>query len=343
MSPTPSVPALSGAAARRGPPDIKLVLALAAVWVLWGSTYYAMRIAVTWLPPFLMAGSRFVSAGGALLAILRARGERLPDARTWMVALPVGALLFVCGNGFVVMAEQELPSSVAAVVCATTPLILSGLGTLRGERPTRVELIGLVSGFAGVVVLGMGSSLGGTGYRGLLILLAPLGWAVGSLVARAESARIRGAGSGLGASGAYMVVGGCWMLLVGMARGERLGPSLAWQGIAAWAYLAVFGSLIGFTAYAWLLANARPAVAMSYAYVNPVIAVLLGAALGGEHVGASTLAATVLIGGGVMATIVLGKRGQFLRSPAQASTLDAAPATAEQAACERTDRGLSPR
>ena len=304
-SPLPLVTPSLGTAPRL---DLRLVLALGAVWLIWGSTYLAMRVAVAGLPPFGMGGTRFVLAGAALLVIVRARGERLPSARAWLVAIPVGALLFLCGNGLVVLAEQTLPSSVAAIVCATTPLIASGLQTLRGERPTRVEIIGMLLGFGGVALLGFGSPLAGAGWRGLLILFAPLGWAMGSLIARSESAKESGSNRGLGAAGAHMIAGGVWMLLLSVVRSEHLPAQIAWGSVAAWGYLVVFGSLIGFSAYSWLLAHSRPSTAMSYAYVNPVIAVLLGAALGGEALGWATLAATVLIGGGVMASVVIGRR-----------------------------------
>jgi drug/metabolite transporter (DMT)-like permease len=287
--------------------DPRLVVALVALYLIWGSTYLAMRVAVAGLPPFGMAGTRFVIAGGALLAITKARRETMPSLRAWLVAVPVGALLFLCGNGLVVVAEQTLPSSVAAVVCATTPLIASGMMVFRGERPARVEVLGMVLGIAGVALLGFGSPLAVAGWRALLVLLAPVGWALGSLVARSEAAKASGASRGLGAAGAQMMTGGVWMLLTSAVLGEHLPTEIAWGSVAAWGYLVVFGSLVGFSAYSWLLAHSRPAVAMSYAYVNPVIAVLLGAALGGEHLGWATLGATVLIGGGVMAAVVVGR------------------------------------
>ncbi len=287
--------------------DPRLVVALVALYLIWGSTYLAMRVAVVGLPPFGMAGTRFVLAGGALLGITKLRRETMPSLRAWLVAIPVGALLFLCGNGLVVVAEQTLPSSVAAVVCATTPLIASGMMAFRGERPGRAEVLGMVLGIAGVVLLGLGSPLAVAGWRSLLVLLAPVGWALGSLVARSEAAKASGASRGLGAAGAQMMTGGAWMLLTSLVLGEHMPPVLAWESVLAWVYLVVFGSLVGFSAYSWLLAHSRPAVAMSYAYVNPVIAVLLGAALGGEHLGWATLGATVLIGGGVMAAVVVGR------------------------------------
>lgn len=288
--------------------DVRLVVALTALYLIWGSTYLAMRVAVVGLPPFGMAGTRFVLAGGALLAITRARGETMPSLRAWVVAVPVGALLFLCGNGLVVVAEQTLPSSVAAIVCATTPLVASGLMAIRGERPSRAEILGMVLGIAGVALLGIGSPLAVAGWRALLVLLAPIGWAIGSLIARSEAAKASGASRGLGAAGAQMIAGGVWMLLMSRLLGEHMPAELAARSVLAWGYLVVFGSLVGFSAYSWLLAHSRPAVAMSYAYVNPVIAVLLGAALGGEHLGWATLGATVLIGGGVMAAVVLGRK-----------------------------------
>jgi drug/metabolite transporter (DMT)-like permease len=288
--------------------DPRLVVALLALYLIWGSTYLAMRVAVVGLPPFGMAGTRFVLAGGALLAITRARGETMPSRRAWLVAVPVGALFFLCGNGLVVVAEQTLPSSVAAVVCATTPLIASGMMGFRGERPTRAEILGMVLGVAGVVLLGLGSPLAVAGPRALLVLLAPVGWALGSVVARSEAAKASGASRGLGAAGAQMMTGGLWMLLTSAVLGEHMPSEVAWGSVLAWGYLVVFGSLVGFSAYSWLLAHSRPAVAMSYAYVNPVIAVLLGAALGGERLGWATLGATVLIGGGVMAAVVIGRK-----------------------------------
>lgn len=300
MSASPPLPLR---AARATALDGRLVLALGAVWLIWGSTYLAMRVAVAALPPFLMAGSRFVLAGAVLLALVRARGDAWPRARTWALALPIGALLFLVGNGFVVVAEQTLPSSVAAVVCATTPLVASGVAATRGEPPRGVEIVGMLLGLAGVALLGLGSPLASGGARGFLVLLAPIGWATGSLIARADAKAV-----GLGPAGAQMVAGGAWMLLASAVLGERLPSHVPWTSLAAWVHLVVFGSVVGFSAYSWLLRNARPAVAMSYAYVNPVIAVLLGAAVGGERLGWATLGATALIASGVMAAVVLARR-----------------------------------
>ena len=289
------------------PSRLHLGLALAAVWLLWGSTYLGMRFAIQSLPTFLMAGARFLLAGSLVLVVVRLRNEPMPNRRTWLMALPTGALLFLVANGSTAFALAKIPSSIAAVVAATTPLVVSAIMAVRGERPTRVEVLGMVLGLVGVAVLGIGSPLAGAGWRGALILFAPLAWAAGSVLSRAEAARGKGT-PGLAGAGANMIAGGFWMLLLGLAVGEHLWTPVTWPSVAAWVYLVTFGSFIGFTAYSWLLANARPAVALSYAYVNPIVAVVLGWLLGGEHLGWATLVATLLIGGGVMASVVLGRR-----------------------------------
>ncbi len=286
--------------------DLRLIVALAAVWLIWGSTYLAMRIAVAGLPPFLMAGTRFVLAGAIIIAIVRARGGAVPSLRDWGAAVPIGGLLFLVGNGFVVVAEQTLPSSVAAIVCATTPLVATGPAALPGDRPRVVEIAGMVLGIVGVALLGLGSPLSSAGLRGFLVLLAPVGWSIGSLLARGRKTD----GSPIAAAGAQMMAGGVWMLGAALVLGEHAPIVLPWKSVAAWAFLVVFGSVVGFSAYSWLLKNARPAVAMSYAYVNPVVAVLLGAALGGEVLGWATLGATVLIAGGIVAAVVLRRRAR---------------------------------
>lgn len=292
---------------------VRLFVALGLVWVIWGSTYLAMRVAVAHMPPFAMSGTRFVLAGSTLLVVARLRGEPLPDAKAWLTALPIGALLFVCGNGFVVLAEQALPSSLAAVVCATTPLFASGMSAVRGEPPHKRELFGMLLGLGGVALLGWGSPIADASPRAILLVLAPIGWAMGSLLSRAQSKKPGGA-QGTSAAGSHMVVGGVLMLLVSLCSRERIPSTVPWQSAAAWAYLVVFGSITGFTAYSWLLAHTRPAIAMSYAYVNPVMAVALGALLGHEGLSWPVGLATVLIGGGVM--VALGAS----RAPAPAET-----------------------
>jgi drug/metabolite transporter (DMT)-like permease len=284
-------------------PDRKvaLIAALAAVYLVWGSTYLVMRIAVETLPPLLMGSIRFSIAGGLLFGFALVRGASLPTARQWLLALPVGALLFIGGNGFVAIAETEVSSGVAAVVCATMPLWMAVFSTLGGERPTRNEWLGVGLGLAGVAVLVSGAELSAAPVFAAILLGSPLAWALGSTLSR----RLEQA-PGVMAAATQQLAGGAALALVGLTRGERLPATFTFDAIWSLAYLIVFGSFVAFTAYSWLLRNTRPAVATSYAYVNPGIAVLLGASLGAEQVNGATLMATPLI----VAAVVLVVRGK---------------------------------
>lgn len=275
--------------------------ALAAVYLVWGSTYLVMRIAVETLPPLLMGAVRFSIAGSLLFAFGLLRGATWPTARQWVMALPVGALLFVGGNGLVAIAEVEVSSGVAAVVCATMPLWMAVFSALGGERPTRNEWLGVALGLAGVVVLVSGAELSAAPAAAAILCGSPLAWALGSTLSR----RLTMA-PGVMAAATQQLMGGVALAAVGLVRGERMPATLSSDAIWAVGYLIVLGSFVAFTAYAWLLKNTRPAVATSYAFVNPGLAVLLGAALGAEHVGGATLIATPLI----VAAVVLVVRGK---------------------------------
>ena len=284
--------------------DPKLVLSLAAVYVIWGSTYYAMRVAVEGLPPMLMGAMRFIAAGAILQAIARWQGAPRPTWRQVLETVPAGIMFFIGGNAFVAIAETRIDSAVAAVVCATMPLWAAVIASLIGERPSVREWLGLGVGFAGVVVLVGGAWKAADPLYFALLVLSPFSWAVGSMLTR----RLPGPGGASG-SAMQMVTGGIALLLVALVRGERFpddAPVDAWIAVA---YLMVFGSLVAFSAYGWLLRNARPAVATSYAYVNPALAVLVGAVVGGETLGFTTIAATGLIVGAV-ALVVTGRRAR---------------------------------
>ncbi|MBX3160181.1 MAG: drug/metabolite exporter YedA [Deltaproteobacteria bacterium] len=275
---------------------MRLFLALAAVYVIWSSTYLAIRIAVVELPPFLQSSLRFVVAGIVLMVIALRRGVAFPRARTWLHTLPIGVLLCVGGNGFVSMAETSVSSGGAAVVCATMPLWVGVLGAFTGVRPTRREWLSLALGFAGVVVLMGGPALAGEPLHVALLVASPICWAAGSLLSR----RMHAAQNTFMFPAMQMITGGVALAAIAAAHGERLPLDASAQAWLALAYLCVAGSLLGFTAYNWLLRNARPVVATSYAYVNPILAVLLGAALSGEPLGASTVIANAMIVGAVM-------------------------------------------
>lgn len=276
----------------------RVKLSLVLVYAVWSSTYLALRIVVEELPAFLSGGVRYVAAGVILAAVLRARGAPLPTARQWLLALPVGSLMFVMGNGFVAVAERTVSSGIAAVACATMPLAAAGLSLFWGERPAAREWAGLGLGFVGVVLLCLGSDLRADPLAMGLLMMAPLGWALGSILARRLALP-----SGLMSAASQMVAGGLAMLVLSPLVGEPLPHAVSWRSGLALAYLVVFGSLVGFSAYSYLLRATRPAIAMSYAYVNPALAVVLGALVMSERLSASAIGATALIVSGVLVLV----------------------------------------
>ncbi|MBX7114190.1 MAG: drug/metabolite exporter YedA [Myxococcaceae bacterium] len=270
---------------------------LLLLYGVWGSTYLVLHIAVHEMPPFYIGALRYLIAGSALWGLLGLRGEAHASLKQWAWSAPVGALMFVFGNGLVAWAQTRLSSSVAAIVCATMPLCAAAMGPFFGQTGTAREWLGMVLGFIGVAVLSLGGELRAEPFFAFVLFLAPLGWALGSLLARRWPLP-----GGLMSSVTQMLTGGVAMLLVSAIKGEAWSLQAPRSTWAALAYLAFAGSLLGFTAYTWLLKNTRPALAMSYAYVNPVVAVLLGAFVGAEHIDVQTIAATGLVVG---ATVLL--------------------------------------
>ena len=280
-----------------GDPARLVPVALASVYLIWGSTYLAMKWMVESIPPLVGGAGRFMFAGAILYGVLRARGAASPTRKEWLAALPAGVGLFVVGNGFVAIASQQVPSSFAAVVCAAIPLLMAFFGTLAGERPTAREVAGLVLGFTGVAVVTMRELWGAPLSAGILVL-APVGWALGSMVAKKLPQA-----PGLMGAAAQMLVGGASMLGVAVARGESLAAPVTLRSGLAFVYLLVVGSVVGFSAYSFLLRHTRASIATSYAYVNPVIAVLLGIVLGGEVLAAQTIAGGALVVIGVVVVV----------------------------------------
>lgn len=273
--------------------DPPVVVALLVVYVVWGSTYLAIRIALDGVPPLLMGAGRFLLAGGIMYVVLRARGTPPPTANQWRNAITVGAFLFLGGNGLVTIAEQWVSSGLVALGVAAAPLWAVSIASIREGRPRAVEAVGLGIGIAGVALLNSGTELGGRPLGALACLCSSLSWAFGSMWSRG-----RDLPAGMMAAAAEMLGGGALLLGVGLAWGERLTAVPALRPALAFAHLVVFGSLLAFSAFHWLLHRVRPALATSNGFVNPVVAVVLGAALAGEHVGAPEL--------GAMAAILLG-------------------------------------
>ena len=284
------------------PPAARVALALAAVYVIWGSTYLAIRFALEGgFPPFLLGGIRFLVAGSLMLAFLRWRGVPLPTGRQWRNAAVMGGLMLLLGNGMVNLAETQVSSGLAAVTVASAPLWMAVFAAMRGDNPTRLEAMGLGIGFVGVVWLSTGGSLTGAPLGLVALLVASVSWSFGSIWSRG-----RDLPSPFMSSAAQMLCGGVLMAVVGLGLGERLHGLPTAHAIGAFWYLVVMGSLVGFSAYIWLLHHVRPALAGSYAYVNPAIAVALGAWLAHERFGMRELVAMGVILAGVVA-ITLAK------------------------------------
>lgn len=293
---------MSVAPVSRSASVLAIALALAAVYLVWGSTYLAIRFALEGgYPPLLMAGMRFIVAGGLMYAALRLRGVPAPTRNQWKTLLAMGVLLLGLGNGMVCIAEQSVSSGLAAVAVASAPIWIALFAAIRGDRPSRIEWAGLAVGFAGVLWLNAGSSLTATPTGLIALLIAPLAWAFGSVWSRG-----RDLPSPFMAAAAQMLAGGVIILAVGLLIGERFHELPTLKGTLSVAYLASFGSIIGFTAYVWLLHNVRPTLAGSYAYVNPAIAVLLGAWLASERFHVNDLGAMAVILVAVVA-ITLGR------------------------------------
>ncbi|HEU4631271.1 MAG TPA: EamA family transporter [Gemmatimonadaceae bacterium] len=307
------------------PSRARILAAYATVYVVWGSTYLAIRYAIQTLPPFLMAAVRFLIAGLLLLGWARLRGAPWPARGQWRNVALVGAFLLFGGNGAVVWAEQRVPSGVTALLVATLPLwmvVLEWLGPER-RRPSGRGLLGVLLGIVGIIVLVGPGALVGSGNVDLVgagvLVLGSLLWGIGSLVSKHADMP----GSPQISSALQMLAGGALLLALGLAAGEAgqvaLG-AVSGASLAGLLYLIVFGSLLGFTAFAWLLRVEPPSRVATYAYVNPVVAVLLGWAIAGEPVTASTLVAAAVIVGAV--ALIVSRR----RTPAAGMTDGAPPA-----------------
>ena len=295
----------------------KLIGAFAAVYVLWGSTYLAIRFGVETIPPFLMAGTRHLTAGLLLYLWLRMRGGPRPDPRHWRTAIVIGGMMLLGGNGLVTWAERRVPSGLAALIVASVPLWMALLdGIHKRMRPRLPVVAGLLIGLGGLLVLVAPGSLAGKGRVDLLgagaLLLAALSWTAGSLY----SQRVRLPESILMVTAMEMIGGGALLWLTGLAAGEGARLHLAaisTRSLLSLGYLIVFGSLIGFSAYVYLLHATTPARVSTYAYVNPIVAVLLGWSFAGEAVTLRIALATVAIVAAVALIIRFG--GERVEEP----------------------------
>ncbi len=276
----------------------RTVLAFLVVYLVWGSTYFGVRLVVADLPPLVTFGARFAVAGLVLVGIGRLRGEALPTRPQWRSALVLGVLLFVCGSGSIAWAQSRgLPSGTAALLVATVPLWMTLAGRAYGERTPLMAWGGLVLGFGGTALLVRPGA--GSWWLAAIVVLGSAGWALGSVLAR----RLPLPRGGSVSAGSQMFAGGLALAGLGVLRGELAMPAqLTASAGLAWLYLVVIGSVVAFRAYAWLLQHVAPAKVGTYAYVNPVIAVAIGG-LSGEAISLETVWAMALVLTGVACTV----------------------------------------
>ncbi|MCC2547394.1 EamA family transporter [Hymenobacter sp. BT175] len=302
-------------ASTTAPPSRLLIgLALLALYLIWGSTYLATKMALTAWPPFLLSATRYLLAGGVQYGLMRLSGAAAPTRQDWLRAAVVGICLPLFGNGGTTFSQQYIPSGMAALLVATVPMFLALLGWAAGisPRPTVKVVVGLTLGLVGMYLLASTRTTGavlipdnpalGIG----AVLLAAFMWSVGSLYSKKKPI----GGSPFLGVGMQMLCGGFFLLIAGLLHGE--GPRMHVEGIStkawlAFAYLVTFGSLLAFTAYIWLIKVTEPALAGTYAFVNPVVAVILGWAFGGEALNAQMAGGAALIVVAVM-LVVLGGR-----------------------------------
>jgi drug/metabolite transporter (DMT)-like permease len=284
----------------------KLWTALLAIYIVWGSTYLAIRFAVETIPPFFYASLRFSIAGSILYLWRRAAGDGKPTPANWKSAAIVGTLLLVGGNGLVAFAEQIVPSGIAALVVTTSPFWLVLFESLRagGTKPTRLSILGLLIGFSGVFLLIGPADFTGSDHRFdafgvILLLIAPVLWSLGSIYARGADMPK----SSLMSTGMQMLTGSAALFMVSVMTGELNGFSFGEVSMRSWwalIYLITFGSLIGFVSYGWLLHNAPVSLMSTYAYVNPVVAVFLGWYFAGESLNVRIAVASAIVIGSVV-------------------------------------------
>ncbi len=314
---------------KAGPSKLGVAAAFAAIYVIWGSTYLAIRYAVETLPPLMMAGTRFIIAGSILYAFVRIRGVPRPSRIHWKSTAIIGGLLLLGGNGGVVWAEQTVPSSVAALLITSVPIWMVLVEWLRpgGNKPALSVAAGVVLGFAGVIML-MGSKDMGDGQpldrSGAFILVCgSFCWSLGSVWSRS----MRLPSSPLMVTAMEMLCGGVMLTAAGLMIGEGSKISadrISLLSVASLAYLIIFGSLVAFTSYVWLLKVSTPARVSTYAFVNPVVAVLLGVTVGREPFGAKMVIASAIILAGVI-LITLKPRKVVFDDAVWKSALPASP------------------
>jgi drug/metabolite transporter (DMT)-like permease len=312
------------------PTKVRIIVAFVALYLIWGSTFLGIRFAIETIPPFLMAGARFVLAGAIMYAIALSQGIGKSSWANWRTSLIIGACLLLAGNGGVTISEQYIDSGLAALIVAIVPIyiVLLSWATGMASRPIPLVWLGLIGGFVGVgILLGPALRFSSNGGRhpaiGMSILLvSSFIWSAGSLYSRTA----KHAASPFLTAAQQMICGGLLLLLAGAVTGElrRLYPgSMSILSLASFAYLVIIGAVVGYTAYIWLLRHCDPAKVATYAYVNPIVAVLLGTAFAGETLTMRTLIAASLIIGSV-ALVITAQRLREKAGPSIGAAMEPA-------------------
>lgn len=284
---------------------VKIILAMLAVYIIWGSTYLAVLIALESFPAFMMSSLRFNIAGFILFFVLLMRGNPMPTKAQWRNALFIGALMLGGGTGAVGFAEQEgVASGLASLAVAAVPLWAAIFAKFFGYSPNRIEWTGIIVGLGGVALLNMENGMQGNPVGALALIIGPVCWSLGSILSRKLDLP-----GGMMLTAVEMIGGGVFLILVSMAVGENVETMPSLRSTLAVLYLMIFGSLIAFSSYVYLLKTVRPALATSYAYVNPVVAVLLGVVFAAEHITLTGVAAMAVILTGV-ALVMFGREKQ---------------------------------
>ncbi|MBE0689731.1 MAG: drug/metabolite exporter YedA [Anaerolineae bacterium] len=277
------------------PLPLPIILALVSIYIIWGASFYAIKIGLESFPPLLMAGGRFVVAGGLLMAFMCLRAAPLPTFAQWRFAVAFGFLFIALGNGGVTFAEQYVETSAAALTTATVPLWATVWMRMRGIHPTWREWLGVLIGFGGIVLLNLDGKLAAQPIGLLALLLSAFGTSFGTVwKGDAETA------PGMMGAAAEMLCAGVILLAAGVMRGEHVTAMPSLNSVVALIYLLIFGSLIAYGRFSYLVKNVKPTLATSHAYVNPVVAVLIGVTIAGETLGHYGLPAMILIVGGVV-------------------------------------------
>ncbi len=330
--------------AEKTPTRTALLAGFAAIYVIWGSTYLGIRVAVETMPPFLMAGARFLVAGSILAAWIAWQHGFTANRRQWLDNAVIGGLLLLGGNGLVSWAEQKIPSGIATLIISIGPLFIVlfdwlvlavGKDATRGTRPTAATFIGLALGFVGLAVL-VGPDLSKEGAAGLDmwrvggLILACISWGVGSLYTRYA----RNPAEPFTAAAMQQLTGAAWLFLVSLLCREPFNfdvSAVSGHSWLAWGYLVIAGSLVGFTTFVWLMKHSTPARVATYAYVNPIVAVFLGWAMLDETISPRIFLGAAVIIAGVAIITTAKNRKQVAIPPRQAVAATATPAPATAA------------